>query len=133
MGRLIDPGIGELWDRYTILRLKINKASRLMTTAHFEAEQYRICGLIMGDRGEFPPGSAAAVEDLARVNAALWAAEDRMAAWVAKNKKQRLVKYTDLEVVAPLGMGIWRLNRRRNDLIREINQLAGTDTGPEKL
>lgn len=135
MGRLLNPGLGELVDRLTILRLKILHAPDPRDTMHFHTEQAQVQMLI--DRvhqGLHVPlethtklGTYTA--DLHMVNRKLWALEDRMAQYA----QSRLYYEDHLADVGDLGISIWHANRDRNTLIREINALAGTDVGPEKL
>jgi len=127
VGRLINPGLGELADRYTILRLKIAHAPRL-ENMHFHTEQANV--LTRMER--HPVYRAVPLRELLTAlqgtNNKLWELEDEMARYA-----QTEVHPDNLTAVAHLGIKIWHANRDRNTLIREINALAGTDVGPEKF
>lgn len=128
MGRLLNPGVGELIDRLSILRLKILHSTEHQT--HFETEKAQISMLL--DRMGLPTDEhlLQVCERLHLSNARLWQFEDQMAKYV---RTQRQWDGTDPYVVAELGVEIWKMNRTRNAFIREINERAGTYTGPEKL
>lgn len=135
MGRLLNPGVGELVDRLTILRLKILHGAPQPAGAsgafdHFRAEEAQINMLL--DRMGHPASNDVLVAQmkLQQTNAELWQLEDQMAAYArARDVLEGDTPYACTRVATE----IWRLNRHRNTLINEINQLANTDRGPEKL
>lgn len=129
MGRLLNPGLGELADRLTILELKLGHAPAGMDVEHFRAEhaqvQMRIDNLLKHVQQRLL--IVAHVRQLKAQNAVLWELEDRMAT-AAKD-----VHAQDYREVAVLGTDIWRANQIRNQVIAEINALAGTPRGAEKF
>lgn len=126
MGRLIDPGIGELVDRLTILRLKLLHAPQDVATSHFQSEEAQIQMRLDALGHPASDDVLVAQVQLLQQNAQLWRLEDRMAEYVAHPDN-------DDRAVAMTAIAIWRANRRRNALIQQINTLAGTVRGPEKL
>ena len=126
MGRLLNPGLGELADRYTILQLKITKAPA-DKTAHFIEEQAQV---LMRMERYMPFADSEAMDArfaaLRQINTDLWVCEDQMAVYAT-------ALLVDPPPVAVLGMEIWKLNQHRNQVIQQINYAAGTDRGPEKF
>lgn len=131
MGRLLNPGLGELADRYTILQLKIEHAPDRRNTAHFHTEQAQVLMHMERHGADVlnTPKVRTALGRLSGVNGQLWDYEDRMARYATVDH----LRHDDPHQVANVAVEIWRLNRQRNELIAEINTLAGTDRGPEKL
>ena len=137
MSRLMQPGLGELADRLSILALKILHTPP-EANSHFHAEQ-ALCqhafDYTMKELGWSPTTTPEAVlmqmRCLRGANVELWKMEDQMARY-ATNVVVHPSRQT-IERIAELGLNIWRHNRERNDRIREINRLAGMDHGPEKL
>lgn len=134
MGRLLNPGLGELVDRYTILHLKIMRAPDQRETSHFHHEQARCQHHMLQFITALPEEVRARLEvhyqALDETNTRLWDMEDRMAT-LATNPP--LHSDTAMRQVGRLGIDIWQANQERNRIIREINVIAGSDTGPEKL
>ena len=130
MGRLLNPGLGELLDRSTILFLKIRHAPAHQPTDHFDREAREVHTLAERYLQGVPDTVAATIEQarehLFDANHHLWHLEDLMASFAA-------VATPNVHDCARTAVEIWRTNRRRNALIAEINTLAGTDRGPEKL
>ena len=129
MGRLLNPGLGELADRLTILELKLGHAPPGVAVEHFREEhaqvQMRIDNPLKYVRERLR--IVAAIRNLKAQNAVLWELEDRMAASAPDIHAQ------DYREVAILGVDIWKANRARNRIIAEINALAGTPRGAEKF
>lgn len=133
MSKLINPGLGELADRASILQLKILHGDP-DKTAHFADEQAQVqmhlerhtAGL-----GAATPAVEKLLRALAEVNTDLWQKEDQMAEYAQHAHKYNFQGRAP--AIAKLGMEIWTANRERGRIIGEINVLAGTDTGPEKL
>lgn len=135
MGRLLSPGLGELLDRLTILRLKIihgqQKQGGTGAYKHFEAEEAQINMLL--DRMGHPDDNDVLLLQvkLQQVNAKLWELEDEMAVFAVADTA--VIDLVDSIRCSTVAVQIWRMNRERNALIHEINTLAGCATGPEKL
>jgi hypothetical protein len=125
VGRLLNPGLGELADRYTILQLKILHGDPT-NVQHFHAEQAQVLMTMERHASLNSDQVRSLIVYLRTVNGELWTLEDQMAVYA----KALLV---DPPVVAALGMTIWKLNQERNQLIQRINVAAGTDAGPEKF
>lgn len=136
MGRLLNPRLGELLDRLTILRLKILHGAPQPGSGaldHFRMEEAQINMLL--DRMGYPNDNdvlLCAVK-LQQCNAKLWELEDEMAEFSKVDGWGD--KYTDnvAFAIANTAVEIWRMNQERNRLIYEINQLTGDKSGPEKL
>lgn len=135
MGRLLSPGLGELLDRLTILRLKIihgqQKQGGTGAYKHFEAEEAQINMLL--DRMGHPDDNDVLLLQvkLQQVNAKLWELEDEMARYAnLGNLAEFPASQQDCATTA---INIWRFNRERNALVYEINTLAGCNPGAEKL
>jgi hypothetical protein len=130
MSRMFDYGPGELYDRLSILRLKIHHAPVGRDTLHFSLEQQRIMDTL--DRLKISPNLFQLALSLARVNGWLWDAEDQM-----RQFRQDGVGVNDpvewYESVALLGLRINKLNADRSELIAEINRVTGHRGGPEKI
>ena len=73
----------------------------------------------------------AKMQELRDVNARLWELEDRMAQYARPTVV--VLDQRKAQAIAELGMTIWRANQLRNVTIGEINELARTVRGPEKL
>ena len=124
--KLVDPGIGDVLDRLTILALKVavgREQGRDVT--HFEREQTALLAKIRS-RDHSGPWFALTLE-LATINALLWHAEDDLRAL----REERLGP-DDMAVAVALGFRIQVLNDQRADRIAKINKEAGDQTGPEK-
>ncbi len=126
--RLIQPRLGELLDRLTILRLKIQHGKE---TTHFRWEFAQII-LLVEERSEWlaPPTRAqmeALEEQLAGVNKAIWRSEDEV-----RGFRERYLEVpfpltsTDADAAAKAGFQSQQLNDRRSQLIHQINVLTGS-------
>lgn len=139
MGRLINPGAGEIADRLTILSLKILfTADRGKDPAHFVAEREGLLSMI---RSRTLNGKwFAAVVELAAVNGALWHAEDDLREWRDGVSARPLVPgpdcvfgENDYEQIRQLAFRIQDLNDQRARLVQQINLDAGDTHTQEKL
>lgn len=125
--RLIDPGPGELFDRRSILLLKIAASEQAHTPgAHFIAELLAITDRLTACL----PDSVSLAQhnewlaDLSRVNATIWRAIDELRAAEARH---------DTEAMAHYGLQALHSNDARATLIARINTACGVAHGPEKL
>ena len=147
--RLINPGLGEVADRLTILALKIAHASEAaIDPAHYVNERNALLVLLRGTSLD-TDGVRERLFDLAAVNACLWHAEDDLRA-LRRDADDYLPGLRDegrspaalaaarqsvndvYLMIGPLAVRIQTLNDQRADLVRALNKLAGTDLGPEK-
>lgn len=129
MGRLIDPGVGELVDRLTILRLKIlHGAATPGLCDRFLPEESQVQMRL--DRMGHPTSEDTRLLalKLQQVNAKLWHLEDLMAAFAKEDAWLQ-----NKAGCAATAVDIWRMNRERNALIHEINLAAGTPRSAEKF
>lgn len=133
MSRLINPGVGDIVDRLSILELKVLHGELTQKdTAHWVRERDALL-VQLGGRTLNGAWFQLALE-LAVVNAALWRAEDELRAHrhahtelVADPKElQQLVRAVGTAFL------IQQLNDQRAGLIGEINTKAGDDRGKEK-
>lgn len=135
MGRLLNPGIGELVDRLTILTLKCAHAPLDSDPSHFHTElaevQMRVDRFLSAHPEAPERRIQAKVAELRTINTQLWQLEDKMAAYARPTYV--IVDARKAQTIAEIGMTIWRANQLRNVTIGEINALAGTVRGPEKL
>lgn len=133
MGRLLNPGLGELADRFTILQLKVFHGDP-RTTSHFHAEQAQVLMTMERMYGNVLQGTqtAACIDQLRETNKGLWELEDRMAEYARRTRAEQYGDSVAWEI-AGVAIDIWKYNRRRNELIDEINKLAGSFQGAEKF
>ena len=127
--RLVNPGLGEIADRLSILALKIAHAAQEgKDPTHFVNERN---ALLTQLRTYALEAGAEALFALAAVNAMLWHAEDDLRAW--RKADSANLGTADLAAVAAVAFRIQALNDQRADLVRALNKSAGTDLGAEKL
>lgn len=130
MGRLINPGPGELADRLTILQRKIAEATRGgRPFGHFRDEKNVIVTQLtaagVGDR------CIEEILELATINNMLWQAEDQLRAF--RDAPDRLRDEDALNVAVCVALKIQELNDTRNECIAKINSKTGNaGLGPEK-
>lgn len=128
MSRLINPGLGDLCDRLTVLSLKIlHGAEQGRETKHWETEHASLLAQLRGR--ELTGPWFADLLGLGATNAALWHAEDDL-----RTLRQQGT-FGSVESYGPAGMVAFRiqaLNDQRAALIHSINKLAGDDRGQEK-
>lgn len=123
MARLLNPGIGDICDRLTILALKILHAGD-RPVEHFVTERN---GLLTKLRASTLNGSwFEHVLSLGAVNARLWALEDEI------RRLRRQDDEKDARTVACVAFAIADLNDERARLVGLINELTG-DPFQEKL
>lgn len=125
MGRLIDPGLGELVDRYSILTLKQLRTS---TPEHFKEEAASILSLVSS---RLSPGSAVGMEmvitavKLAAVNGVIWEATDSIESSILKCHGEATIRVAET---------LQRNNHHRAELIHTLNELeAGKEIPKEKV
>jgi hypothetical protein len=122
MSRLIDPGPGEVFDRLTILALKILYGEQAgKDVSHFTRERAKLLPKVTTFNGTLE-----GVLALGAVNAALWQAED------ALRKIAMTEPETDLVYAGQCGLLIQRLNDQRAALVWKINATSG-ESHQEKL
>lgn len=129
MSRLINPGVGDITDRLTILALKIlHGQERGADLSHWERERATLLGLI---RARTLNGIwFESVLELAAVNARIWETEDGIREW--REQEPEGVKGPEAVEVARLVFRNQSLNDRRAELVHAINEAAGDDRGQEK-
>lgn len=128
MGRLINPGLGELLDRYSILTLKQLRASE---PVHFHVESLQVLDLMTshitesaGAGREWVRVIKVAVE-LTAINGIIWEATDEMHDSIDAGWRPRIVAAAKT---------LHHKNRRRAELIHILNELeAGKPLPEEKL
>lgn len=137
--RLLNPSPGELFDRLSILELKIRFGQKKgVDTSHFAAEKLSIEQALreweqsliedmygLGD--EAWDAKQAEINQnrnaLAAVNALLWEAEDSV----------RALSDEKVAELAYLAKQIAKWNDARSSHVHCLNTLYGADSGPEKL
>lgn len=134
MGRLLNPGVGEITDRLTVLSLKILTAQDLgRPIDYFKTEQQ---GLLTQIRARTLNGSwFDSVLELAAVNAQIWHAEDQLRLWRASAGNGQAIEQvaSNAHLIVPLAFRIQALNDRRAELVTLINTNAGEGGGEEKV
>lgn len=137
--RLMNPGLGEMLDRLSILELKLAHGGG----EQFAKERKALLEHLWHESGPVQPpeqlglsfDSFKAYATLAAVNAALWQSEDALRAereWMHST----VAESSNREAVARsafLAHKIQALNDRRAELVREIGKLAGEEEHREKL
>lgn len=138
--RLLNPSPGEIWDRMSILELKISAAKKKnVASTHFEAEKATLEeAMVVWSRTlmeiNFDSDSNRSGQEkilqiaghrnaLAAVNALLWRAEDEVRA-TPEDSAFRLAR---------LCKQIVHLNDSRAFHVLELNKLYGLEEEPEKL
>jgi hypothetical protein len=128
MTRLLAPNPGEIADRSTILKLKINFAlEKHLTYEHFRGERDALDvylqemwhrELTQQTKNEY----FRLFEDLFKVNKKLWDAEDEI-----RVVRKRGVAFSQaaIEQLAALAVIITEQNDVRSNLVRQINSLYG--------
>ena len=111
---LLDPTLGELWDRMTIEGLRASKRG-----SGSGGEELEAIGRAIGAR-PVAPGTADCMARLSEVNRKLWDLIDRMARAEVANS----MPYFEVLTVARLGKAIWELNQERRWLVAEIDAIA---------
>lgn len=124
MSRLLDPGLGEILDRLTILALKrVYGTLRKVDTAHWDAE--------FNGLEERLGRKVDALLTLAAVNASLWQAEDQIRE--LRPKATPLPPFDPVKEAEQIAFRIVTLNDRRAQLVQQINADAGDPTPAEKI
>jgi hypothetical protein len=125
--RLIDPGVGEVTDRLTILSLKLLFGAETgRDLAHFQKEQSALLAKIR--TRDLNGAWFHSLLELAAVNAALWHREDDLRA--LRSEGQTL---QNVDAIVECAFRIQELNDRRAVLIAAINKEAGDGGGEEKV
>lgn len=128
--RLMEPGMGELLDRLSILELKLAHGGE----DHFAAEREQVltAASTLMDSLDAParPWGRLLVKyaQLAAVNAALWQGEDEL-----RDMRTCLGNPEAVTASGFLAHKIQALNDRRSELAREIGKLVGEPDRKEKL
>lgn len=126
MARLINPGVGELVDRASILTLKLLHAPA-DSAPHLRREYQQVLAIVQPRTTS--AGWIAEALELTVVNGVLWHAEDDLR---AVRDGSQLVD-GDLIAAGRIAFRIQALNDRRNELIGEINKTTGEWAGEEKV
>ena len=137
--RLLNPSPGELYDRLSILELKISFGQKKgIDTTHFEAEKASVEGRIhdclnmLMETGYYDDDADwerrtnecdKHRNGLSAVNALLWDAEDSV----------RALPETEVVQLARLAKQIAAWNDSRAQYVRDLDKLYGIEEGPEKL
>jgi hypothetical protein len=126
---VLEPTVGELLDRQTILELKIRHGNKAgVDTRVWRAEQAEIEERLSTRTVAFPAEQrqllARLTGTLESINASLWAAEDDV----------RAAAESEIATLAGLAKRIASLNDQRAQAVRELNRLAGESAaGNEKV
>ena len=124
----MNPGLGELADRYSILKLKQLRSS---TPVHFEDEADQILEHVISCLATATFNSDVGMHmvtraiELAAVNGVIWEATDSIAESMLDDDKERIIGAAKT---------LYYKNRRRGELIHFLNELeAGKRVPKEKV
>ena len=120
---LLPVAWGEVFDKQSILKIKVERVTEAPKRVHIERELSEV-RLAIGDLSRFPAQLPALIEQLKRVNEVLWDVED------ALRQAERSQAFDDAFV--QLARQVYLNNDRRADLKREINVLLGSVLQEEK-
>lgn len=129
---LLQPTLGETWDRLTIIALKMESGNH---SDHLVVEQEALLNLLRQSTFPIEDGVRAtqAAQQLAAVNAFIWHKEDEIRTRGAAIGKPEGVAVTELAGIAELAVEIRKLADRRHHLIAEIDRIFGDPrAGKEK-
>src|ERR1700739_187593 len=116
--RLLKPSPGEVYDRLTILALKI----RHSTQASFIEEHAALCKYLKENNFNVPVDLAT---ELGRINTRLWDLEDEQRQLIKSSNFENVVKDSDEYQFVQNAVTIVRLNDARADTVRKINEACG--------
>ena len=133
MGKLIDPGLGEYVDRFSILKLRLRNSE---DTSYFEAEikaiEIHIAEVLGGAHSFF--AVTGIIVELASVNAELWRVTDDLARMATGPELMHGGKLATVNQLARIAKDLYHLNRRRAHFIQTLNEIeAGEQLPEEKL
>jgi hypothetical protein len=114
---------GELFDRITILEIKVDRLVAPTAQANAAHELALLRG-ILAELAEAPPGLAALRGELAAVNLRLWEIEDDI-------RRKEASRTFDAGFVE-LARSVYRSNDERSRIKRAINRLLGSEIVEEK-
>jgi len=126
---VLQPTVGELADRQTILELKVHHGRAAgVETSMWASELHEIEERLAKGRTGFTAEEqhlfTRLFGTLRSINASLWVAEDEV----------RAMPESELAALAALAKRIANLNDQRAQSVRELNRLAGENvTGNEKV
>nr|WP_281066424.1 DUF6165 family protein [Xanthobacter flavus] len=115
--------VGELFDKISILEIKVAHAKDPATAANVRWERDALCAL--RDEHQLSQIVGSLADDLAAVNARLWEVEDALRTLEAEGR-------FDADFVA-LARSVYRENDLRAALKRRINAVANSAIVEEKL
>jgi hypothetical protein len=126
--RVLNPGPGELYDRLSVLKLKIEFGKqRGVNVDEWENEEYEILQTIVGRDN---PKDEELIAQLDAVNRNIWVAIDAQKGFAKLDLT--IVEEAKLREIAALGLNVMEQNDIRAKLIGEINALYGIER-PEKV
>lgn len=127
--KLVNPGVGEVSDRLTILALKLHYGRHLgRDVTHFEAERAALLAKVHAQT--LNASWFDSLLELGAVNAALWHAEEDLR---YSRQAPNIGEVVDPVVVMDLAFKIQSWNDRRAELVEQINREAGDSAAKEKV
>ena len=120
---LLPVSWGEVFDKMTILQIKVEKFAGSGKLANVERELCAIAGVV-GDLQRFPPELQPCMDELKRINGRLWDVED------GKRECERRQCFNDHFV--QLAREVYFGNDQRASIKRQINALLGSAIVEEK-
>jgi len=118
----IEIGVGELIDRYTILRIKLDEIKDPKKLKNIQKEYDYVAGLL--SKLEDKEGIQELVEDLFVINESLWDIENEL------RHLEKIASFEDEFIQA--ARSVYRLNDKRAEIKKTINLLYGSGFIEEK-
>ena len=118
----IEIGVGELIDRYTILRIKLDEIKDSKKLKNIQKEYDYVAGLL--SKLEDKEGIQELVEDLFVINESLWDIENEL------RHLEKIASFEDEFIQA--ARSVYRLNDKRAEIKKTINLLYGSGFIEEK-
>jgi hypothetical protein len=120
---LVPVSWGEVFDKITILQIKLERIQNPLKAANVEKELHSL-SVIAGDVGRFPAALTPLIEALRAVNSELWDIEE------GKRQAEKAQNF-DAAFIA-LARAVYIKNDRRAAVKKEINLLLGSMIIEEK-
>lgn len=139
--RLLEPDIGEVLDRQSILQLKIEAAmQRMISTESWESELKELDNYLQRKMQAWQRTATSFSHDLfgkctaelTHANARLWRLEDEIRTYIKKRDSGGL-NAEDFEAAANVAMTIAEINDIRAALVVRINAMFGSQVEQEKI
>lgn len=130
MSRLINPGAGEIFDRLTILRLKVLwKGGNGTDPTHWTTEAAAL--MVKVQARPLSGHTMDHIIELGAVNGAIWQGEDQLRDLRIRDHDQ-VYTHVELDRIREIAFRLQALNDRRAQLVTLINTNVGDPDHQEK-